>query len=155
MGELQTNRYITCASCNTVNKLHQIGDQGLYHCGTCKNPLIFINKEKPKSGILKTLVIAGMIGVAGGVGVNQIQDYLRPAEINYSQLKTSWPKEQVEFFEAKCKANLAQDKTNWKSIEIDKTCTCFTTYVVENSPPPFFGQIDSDLVARGIQECNS
>ncbi|MCO8097740.1 hypothetical protein NI462_11235 [Acinetobacter lwoffii] len=153
MGQLQTNGYITCSSCNTVNKLHEIGEQGLYHCGTCKNPLIFINKEKPKPGLLKTLIIAGMIGIAGGVSINQIKDALRPTEINYSKIQTNWTGTQVRQFDFNCKANLALEKKKWDAERIDKTCTCFTTYVVENTKYPLWGKLDTEVVEAGIKEC--
>ncbi|MCU4614668.1 hypothetical protein [Acinetobacter lwoffii] len=153
MGQLQTNGYITCSSCNTVNKLHEIGDQGLYHCGTCQNPLIFINKEKPKSGFMKILVIAGLIGVAGGVGIDQIKDALKPTEINYSKIQTNWTDKQVRQFDLHCKANLAMQKKRWDAELIDKTCTCFTTYIVENTNYPLWGKLDPKVVDAGTNEC--
>lgn len=153
MSELETNGYITCASCNTINKLHEIGEQGFYHCGTCKNPLIFINKEKPKSNLLKTLVIAGMIGVAGSIGINQIKEALRPAEINYANLDTNWSRSQIVQFEAKCKASLVKDKPRWNADRIDKTCTCFTTYIVEKIDFSNRRSLDSEIITKGAKEC--
>ncbi|MEK5756395.1 hypothetical protein [Acinetobacter variabilis] len=153
MSGLETNGYITCASCNTINKLHEIGEQGLYHCGTCQNPLIFINKEKPKSGFMKILVIAGLIGVAGGVGIDQIKDALKPTEINYSRIQTNWTDKQVRQFDLNCKANLAMQKKRWDAERIDKTCTCFTTYIVENTNYPLWGELDPKVVDAGTNEC--
>lgn len=154
MSELETNGYITCAACNTVNKLKEIGNQGLYNCGKCKNPLILINKENSKSSLFSILVVAGLVGVAGSIGINQINDYLKPKKINYSQLDTSWSREQVEHFDRKCKANLVSKKINWSSERIAKTCTCFTSYIVEKTDFPRWNKLSETIINNGAKECS-
>ncbi|WP_411688349.1 hypothetical protein [Acinetobacter indicus] len=88
MGELQTNGYITCASCNTVNKLHQIGDQGLYHCGL--STIAFLIGGALMTGVGIVLVIA-LIAVAFAINYfssNELQDWIRQGY--FGKKKANW-----------------------------------------------------------------
>ena len=58
MSEIETNGYLICSKCNSTNRVVEKGRQGIYKCGTCKNDLLVINKEKKGSKIIPFLAIS-------------------------------------------------------------------------------------------------
>lgn len=153
MSEIETNGYLICSKCNSTNRVVEIGRQGIYKCGTCRNDLLVINKEKKGSKIIPLLVASIFIGVVGGFGIDQVQEKLKPSEIIYSELSTSWADWQIEAFDRKCKASYAQSKPNWSSEKIAKTCTCYVSYIVEQTDYPKYGRLSEAIVNEGVKEC--
>ena len=153
MNEIETNGYLICSKCNSTNRVVEIGRQGVYKCGTCRNDLLVINKEKKGSKIIPLLVASIFIGVIGGVSIDQIQEKLKPSEIIYSELSTSWADWQIEAFDRNCKANYSQFKPNWSSEKIAKICTCYVSYIVEKTDYPKSGRISKAVVSEGEKEC--
>ena len=153
MNEIETNGYLICSKCNSTNRVVEIGRQGVYKCGTCRNDLLVINKEKKGSKIIPLLVASIFIGVVGGFGIDQIQEKLKPSEIIYSELSTSWADWQIEAFDRNCKANYSQFKPNWSSEKIAKICTCYVSYIVEKTDYPKSGRISKAVVSEGEKEC--
>ena len=153
MSEIETNGYLICSKCNSTNRVVEIGRQGVYKCGTCRNDLLVINKEKKGSKIIPLLVASIFIGVVGGFGIDQIQEKLKPSEIIYSELSTSWADWQIEAFDRNCKANYSKFKSNWSSEKIAKICTCYVSYIVENTDYPKSGRISKAIASEGEKEC--
>ena len=153
MSEIETNGYLICSKCNSTNRVAEIGRQGVYKCGTCRNDLLVINKEKKGSKIIPLLVASIFIGVLGGFGIDQIQEKLKPSEITYSELSTSWEDWQIEVFDRNCKANYSQLKQNWSSEKIAKICTCLVTYIVERTDYPKSGMLHDAIVNESNKEC--
>ena len=153
MSEIETNGYLICSKCNSTNRVAEIGRQGVYKCGNCRNDLLFINKEKKGSKIIPLLVASIFIGVLGGFGIDQIQEKLKPSEITYSELSTSWEDWQIEAFDRNCKANYSQLKQNWSSEKIAKICTCLVTYIVERTDYPKSGRFRDPIVNESNKEC--
>lgn len=153
MSEIETNGYLVCSKCNSTNRVVEIGRQGIYKCGTCGNDLLVINKEKKGSKIIPLLVISIFVGVVGGLGINQIHEKLKPTEIIYSELNTSWSDWQIEAFDRNCKAKFSQLKPNWSSEKIAKTCTCYVSYIVEKTDFPKSGKLSRVIANEGIREC--
>lgn len=154
MSEIETNGYLICSKCNSTNKLIEIGRQGVYKCGTCRNDLLMVNKEEKGSKIISFLVVSVFIGVAGGVSINKIQDRLKPSEIVYSKLNTNWENWQIEAFNRNCKANYSQMKSNWSSEKIAKKCTCLVTYIVERTDFPKLGRLSDIVINESNKECH-
>lgn len=153
LDELEVNGYLTCVKCNAVNRVREIGQQGVYNCGECKQPLIVINKEKKEFSWGKFLVISFFVGIAGNLSYDKIKEELAPRKAIYTKLETTWSKQQVEHFELKCKANFSKVKMNWSIEKIEKTCTCLTTYIVERSDYPLYGKFNVNLIESGAKEC--
>jgi len=153
MNEIETNGYLICSKCNSKNRVVEIGRQGIFTCGTCKNDLLVVNKEKKGSKITSFLVISIFIGVVGGFGIDQIQEKLKPSEIIYSELSTNWSDWQIEAFDRNCKANYSQLKQNWSSEKIAKKCTCFVRYIVERTDYPKSGRLSDAIVNESNKEC--
>ena len=153
MSEIETNGYLICSKCNSTNRVVEIGRQGVYKCGTCRNDLLVINKEKKGSKIIPLLVASIFIGVLGGFGIDQVQEKLKPSEINYSELSTSWEDWQIEAFDRYCKANYSQFKPNWSSEKISKICTCYVSYIVEKTDYPKSGRLSEAVANEGEKEC--
>ena len=153
MSEIETNGYLICSKCNSTNRVVEIGRQGVYKCGTCRNDLLVINKEKKGSKIIPLLVASIFIGVLGGFGIDQVQEKLKPSEITYSELSTSWKGWQIEAFDRNCKANYSQLKQNWSSEKIAKICTCLVTYIVERTDYPKSGRLRDAIVNESNKEC--
>ncbi|WP_353143971.1 hypothetical protein [Acinetobacter pragensis] len=153
MTEVDTNGYLRCSKCNSANRVVEIGRQGVYKCGTCKNDLLVISKEKKGSKIIPLLVISIFVGVAGGFGIDQIQEKLKPSEIIYSELSTNWSDWQIEAFDRNCKANYSQLKQNWPSEKIAKICTCLVTYIVERTEYPKSGRLSDVILNESNKEC--
>lgn len=153
MSEIETNGYLICSKCNSTNRVIEIGRQGVYKCGTCRNDLLVINKEKKGSKIIPLLVISIFVGVVGGFGIDQIQEKLKPTEITYSELNTNWSDWQIEAFDRNCKAKYSQSKPNWSSEKIAKMCTCYVSYIVEKTNYPKLGILSEAVVNEGEKEC--
>ena len=153
MSESQTNGYLTCNKCNSLNRVNEIDQQGVYNCGSCKNPIMVVNKEKKSSTWMPLLVISVLVGAAGGFGIDKIQDMLKPTDISYSELNTTWTEQQIRHFEMKCKANYSTNKPNWSPEKIAKTCTCYVSFIVENTFFPKWGKLSESVVNVGIKEC--
>ena len=153
MNEIETNGYLICSKCNSTNRVVEIGRQGIYKCGTCRTDLLVVNKEKRGSKILPFLAISIFVGMVGGFGIDQIQEKLKPREIIYSELKTSWSDWQIEVFDRSCKAKYSQLKPNWSSEKISRTCTCYVSYIVEKTDYPRSGKLSNVIMAEGIREC--
>lgn len=153
MNEIETNGYLTCSQCNSLNRVNEIGKQGVYNCGVCKNSLLVVNKEKKNSSWVPLLAVSVFIGVAGSFGIDKIQDMLKPNEIKYSELTTSWTVQQVQHFDMKCKASLTTSKPNWSTGKIAKTCTCYVIFIVENTDFPKWGKLGEAIVNAGSKEC--
>ncbi|WP_312159054.1 hypothetical protein [Acinetobacter sp.] len=153
MNEIETNGYLICSKCNSTNRVVEIGRQGVYKCGTCRNDLLVINKEKKGSKIIPLLVISIFVGVVGGFGIDQVQEKLKPTEIIYSELNTSWSDWQIEAFDRSCKAKYSQLKPNWSSEKIAKICTCYVSYIVEKTDYPRSGKLSNVIANEGIREC--
>ena len=153
MAELQTNGYLTCNKCSTLNRVVEIGKEGIYICGTCKNSLLVINKEKKGLKITNILIASVFVGVIGGVGIHQLQETLKPSEINYSKLDTDWTDKQIEHFDRKCKASFSMNKPNWSPDKIAKSCTCYVSYIVERSDYQRLGTLNDIIVNDGVREC--
>ena len=154
MEELQTNGYLTCTKCNALNRIVEIGKQGIYTCGTCQNNLLVINKEKKGVKIDHFLIASIFIGVVGGLGIDQLQEGLKPLEINYSKLDTNWTNIQIEHFDRKCKAEYSMSKPNWSTEKIAKLCTCYVSYIVERTDYPRLGILSKTIATEGIRECH-
>lgn len=153
MSEIETNGYLICSKCNSTNRVVEIGRQGVYKCGTCRNDLLVINREKKGSKVIPLLVASIFIGVLGGFGIDQIQEKLKPSEITYSELSTSWEDWQIEAFDRNCKANYSQLEKNWSSEKIAKICTCLVTYIVERTDYPKSGRLRDAIVNESNKEC--
>ena len=153
MSEIETNGYLICSKCSSTNRVVKIGRQGIYKCRTCRNDLLLVNKEKKGVKITNLLIASVFIGVVGGFGIDQIQDKLKPTEIIYSELKTSWSDWQIEAFDRNCKAKYSQLKPNWSSEKIAKTCTCYVSYIVEKTDYPSSGKLSNVMADEGIREC--
>nr|MBP8206697.1 hypothetical protein [Acinetobacter sp.] len=153
MSDLDTNGYLICSKCNSTNRVKEIDRQGIYKCGTCRYDLLVIQKEKKGTKLLPFLVISIFVGGLGGFGIDQIKEKLKPMEIPYSDLNTSWDTWQIEVFDRNCKANYAQYKPNWSSEKIAKTCTCFVSYIVERTDYPKWGELRESLAYEGEKEC--
>lgn len=153
MNEIETNGYLTCSQCNSLNRVNEIGKQGVYNCGVCKNPLLVVNKEKKSNSWVPLLIVSVLIGVAGSFGIDKIQDMLKPTEISYSELNTSWTIQQIQHFNMKCKADLTRIKLNWSSEKIAKTCTCYISFIVENTDFPKWGKLNKEVLIAGDKEC--
>lgn len=153
MSELETNGYLICSKCNSTNRVVEISRQGVYKCGTCRNDLLVINREKKGSKVIPLLVASIFIGVLGGFGIDQIQEKLKPSEITYSELSTSWEDWQIEAFDRNCKANYSQLEKNWSSEKITKICTCLVTYIVERTDYPKWGRLRDAIVNESNKEC--
>lgn len=72
MSELEINGYLICSKCNSTNRVVEIGRQGVYKCGTCRNDLLVINKEKKGSKVIPL-----------------------NCKANYSQLEKNWSSEKI------------------------------------------------------------
>ena len=153
MSEIETNGYLTCSQCNSTNRVIEIGRQGVYKCGTCRHDLLVINKEKQDSKIIPLLVASIFIGGIGGFGIDKIQEMLNPAEIHYYKLQTTWTESQVKHFDMKCKASLTTTKLNWSTDKIAKTCTCYVSFIAENTDFPRLRKLSDATVSDGIKEC--
>ncbi|MEG0131117.1 MAG: hypothetical protein RR677_06500 [Acinetobacter sp.] len=153
MSEIETNGYLTCSQCNSLNRVKEIGQQGIYKCGTCKRSLLVVNKEKKEHRWVRLLVISFFIGGVGSLGIDKIQEILKPTEISYSVLNTSWTTEQEKHFDLKCKAFLTTRKPNWSSEKIAKTCTCYVSFIAENTEFPVWGKLSEAAVSAGSKEC--
>lgn len=153
MSEIETNGYLTCNKCNSTNRVVEIGRQGIYKCGTCRNDLLLVNKEKKGAKIISILATSVFIGVVGAFGIDQIQKRLKPSEINYSELDTNWADWQIEHFDRKCKANYSMSKPNWNTEKIAKICTCYVSYIVERTDYPRSGKLSDVIANEGIREC--
>ncbi|NNG81048.1 hypothetical protein [Acinetobacter sp. ANC 5378] len=153
MSEIETNGYLICNKCNSANRVVEIGRQGIYKCGTCRNDILVINKEKKGSKLIPLLVASVFIGAVGVFGIDQIQEKLKSPEIRYSELNTSWSDWQIAVFDRNCKANYSQLKPNWSSEKIAKTCTCFVGYIVERTDYPKSGRLSDVIVNESNKEC--
>ncbi|TCH63254.1 hypothetical protein [Acinetobacter sp. ANC 4862] len=153
MSEIETNGYLTCSKCNSTNRVIEIGRQGIYKCGTCRNDLLVINKEQKDSKIISILTASVFIGVVGAFGIDQIQERLKSSNISYTELNTNWSDWQIEVFDRNCKANYSKLKSNWSSEKIAKTCTCFVTYIVERTDYPRTGKLSDVIVNESYREC--
>lgn len=142
-----------CSKCNSTNRVVEIGRQGVYKCGTCRNDLLVINREKKGFKVIPLLVASIFIGVLGGFSIDQIQEKLKPSEITYSELSTSWEDWQIEAFDRNCKANYSQLEKNWSSEKIAKICTCLVTYIVERTDYPKWGRLRDAIVNESNKEC--
>lgn len=132
----------------------EIGKQGIYTCGTCRNDLLIVNKEKKGDKLTNFLITAVFAGIVGGFGIDQLQEKLKPSEINYSTLNTTWNNIQVEHFDRKCKANYSMSKPNWSAEKIARICTCYVSYIVERTDYPRSGQLSNIIATEGIRECS-
>ena len=74
MSEIETNGYLICSKCNSTNRVIEIGRQGVYKCGICRNDLLVINKEKKSSKIIPLLVATIFIGEVGRFGIDHTQE---------------------------------------------------------------------------------
>lgn len=153
MNEIQISGYLICGKCNSTNRVMEIGREGVYKCGTCGHNLLVINKEKKGSKIIPLFVASIFLGGIGGVGIHQIHEKLKPSEIIYSELNTSWSAWQVEVFDRHCKANYSQFKPNWSSEKIAKICTCYVTHIVEKIDYPKSGRLSEAVVSESEKEC--
>lgn len=153
MSDLETNGYLTCTQCNALNRVKDIGDQGVYKCGTCKYTIMVVNKEKKSGGLGTLIAISVFIGIAGGFGIDKIQEVLKPTEINYSKLQTTWIESQTQHFDMKCKAGFTRSKPNWSAEKIAKTCTCYVSFIVENTDFPRWGKLSEAVLRAGDKEC--
>lgn len=153
MNEIETNGYLICSKCNSKNRVVEIGRQGIYTCGTCRNDLLIVNKEKKGSKITNLLIASVFVGVVGGLGIDKIQERFKPSEINYSELNTNWTDLQIEHFDRKCKANYSMSKPNWSTEKIAKICTCYVSYIVERTDYPRSGKLSNVIANEGIREC--
>lgn len=154
MGELQTNGYLTCTKCNALNRVAEIGKQGIYTCGTCQNNLLIVNKEKKGTKITKLLIASFFVVIVGSFGIDQLQERIKPSEINYSKLNTNWTDIQIEHFDRKCKAEYSMNKSNWSSEKIAKLCTCYVSYIVERTDYPRSGILSNIIATEGFRECH-
>ncbi|MCH7311340.1 hypothetical protein [Acinetobacter sp. ANC 4805] len=153
MNDFETNGYLTCTECSSLNRVKNLSDQGIYKCGTCKSTIMIVSKEKKSGGWGAIVVISISIGITGYLGVDKIHEMLKLEEISYSKLKTTWTEAQIQHFDMKCKASFTTSKPNWSAEKIAKTCTCYVSFIVENTDFPIWGKLSDGIVSTGDKKC--